>query len=218
MPYGVAASYDPCQGRRCKRTTACRVMAAIVQISVCCYLSYLPRYPRSVVAASNDVVSLGFLPSPVCPTNSFFLYHLPNLLLVSTTIYTMSTHALQAHIEACELLIGYTFADKTILGRALNASGNAVMMQGARIGDNKALAIFGDTAMTALLCRQWLATGTNRGRLNWILSTTRALMSCSRCLGQCQEVRPRQQQSRKCWLHYRPSSLHYNVCPHDGIG
>ena len=76
----------------------------------------------------------------------------------------MATNPADAQIATCEQLIHYEFADKALLARALNASGNRTFFAGEFVLDNKALAVFGDVAMEARLCRQWLATGTPRGR------------------------------------------------------
>lgn len=67
-------------------------------------------------------------------------------------------------LEACEGSIGYTFTNKAHLVRAVNASGNPTMFQGQQVQENKALAVFGDVAMEAHLCRLWLATDTSKGK------------------------------------------------------
>lgn len=72
--------------------------------------------------------------------------------------------AAHAHVAACELLVHYSFSNKAFLVRALNASGNPTMFEGQRVEDNKSLVVFGDVAMEARLFRQWLATGSTRGK------------------------------------------------------
>lgn len=76
----------------------------------------------------------------------------------------MANNPAHANIAACELLIRYEFIDKALLARALNASGNPIFFDGKLVQDNKPMAVLGDAAMAAQLCRKWLATGTSRGR------------------------------------------------------
>ena len=73
------------------------------------------------------------------------------------------------NIEACERIIDYEFRDQALLAQALNASGAALILGDSRVETNRRLAIYGDVAMTKILCAKWFRTGLSQGKTSFLL-------------------------------------------------
>ena len=71
----------------------------------------------------------------------------------------------EAKVAACESIIGYVFDNKLLCLEALQTSGHLLRWQQdlVRVEKNDRLAVFGDSVAKALLCKQWLDTGRNKG-------------------------------------------------------
>jgi ribonuclease-3 len=71
----------------------------------------------------------------------------------------------EAKVAACESIINYEFQNKLLCLEALQASGHMLRWQHnlIRVGKNDRLAVLGDAAVKAYLCRRWFDSGRSKG-------------------------------------------------------